>query len=502
MKRIKLLQIILLLMVLSSCSMFFSSNDDNMKKHTNSDSGSITISLSYMSQVLQDYFDSQSRALLYTNSALIEIQDSDGNDIVDPVTVNLSTSSSFENNSVEVTTINDIPSGTDYTVKISIYNSAVSTTEPIVTGSADPVTIFNNNTTNVSIVCLPENPITITADDGPWNYELAANEEKWYKVSFDPLINYTISQATTGIGTFLYDFQGKYIASINDVTPYTFECVTTAYGDYYIGVTSSSSGTSILNITSSIPEVYEGTITTPKIISIDTQRIFRIPRSDSSNGRSYYAFGTTEAGEYYLDYSLYNWGVIWGLSASLYSDSTFSNQLDTSFHYTTGLYYGWSLGTLDAYTTYYLELGSEFKNAFSGIISSPAYVESQGQNDGSIDSPAILSINTKNSCTVGTCSFDRISYYTFTTGSETNYDITLEGEESMLYPFDVSGGVYSDSDFTDQITNFDIIGCAYGNKYTFKETLAADTKYFIKVKNGFEFITSDTDQKFSILIES
>jgi len=455
--------------------------------------GSVTIGLSYMSNVLQEYIDSGSRALLYTTSATIEITDYSDNNVIDPVTVNLSTDNFSGDNEVELTTISEILSGTDYTFTVSIYNSAYSTTEPIVSGSTSSVCIESGKNTSLSIICLPSSPTSISAGEGSWSDVLTVNEEKWYQVTFSAGTKYTISQSAENMGTFLYNPNGQYIATINNTESYTYECYSTLSGSFYIGITPSASGTSILDITKEATSGPEGTVDVPKILTVDTTQILRLDSTEDS----YYSFGTTEAGDYYLDIltESYQSSCYW--SVTLYSDSAFTTELVT-FNYGYSPKFGWGLGSLYENTVYYMKINSLSLSAPKVIIASPTYVAAQEYNEGLKGTPVELSIGTPHSGKLGFHYFDKYSYYTFTTGSNSSYQLMLTGD-STLIPLDMYGDYYSDIDFTTRTGGLETLFLGIGKTYTFN--LSSNKTYYLRLKNSNRFIYRSECQEFRILVE-
>ena len=479
-----------------SCSLSMETDLEDFDEEmiSSSESGSITLGLSYISNVLEEYLNSDSRALLYATSARIEITDQYDREIIAPISLELTPDDISNDNSIELFNIDGIVSGSGYTISVEIFNSAYSSTEPVVAGETYPVGVKTDQNTTVSVICLPYSPIPIAADDGPWSAEIDVNEEVWYKIPFTDGRTYTITQSSENMGTFLYDFEGKYIATIDNTSSFTYECISSFAGDYYIGVTPTASGTSSLNITSISESGPEGTISSPKILMVDEPQILHL----SYFTDSYYSFGTTVAGEYILDILTESY-VSHYRTIQLFSDSDFTTEVETVNYGLSEGKYGQLFGTLEANTIYYLKMHSQSFPHPRIVIASPYYAAAHSENEGAPGDPVELTLGVPHSSTVGYHIFDAESYYTVTTGSTDNYKLKIYGH-STLIPTDLDVTYWSDSNFTTRIDSIPMIGGSIGSPKIY--SLSSNTTYYLKFKNSPSlYMSKSLCQEFTILVE-
>jgi hypothetical protein len=73
-----------------------------------------------------------------------------------------------------------VPSGTGYTVTARIWNTTVSATEPVVSGTSAPFTVTADETTAVSVKCIPCSPVQLEYEEEKTAVPLPEGGEIWY----------------------------------------------------------------------------------------------------------------------------------------------------------------------------------------------------------------------------------------------------------------------------------------------------------------------------------
>jgi hypothetical protein len=445
--------------------------------------GALSIELSHMADWLALYAKSQSKALLYATSVKVTIQNSSNVDVIAPAIIAISANNAGSGTAT-VPTVNSIPTGTGYKVTVSVYNSATSAIDPVVVGTKTSVSITKDATTNITLVCTPPTTTTIAAGSGPFNLAVAQDAEAWYKIHFLSGSQYTISQGTAGIGTFLFLPAGDYVATIGG-TAYVYDCATT--GDYYIGLAGTTAGTSALDVTVYTPPKNEGSIGTPVALVPDTAHTFMIGMNGSSQNYSYYSFTTGTPGTYFLDSELTASTL---LSVYLYSDPSYTTLLTSAF----SVPYGASLGPLAATTTYYLKLqdgSSVYDYSFTGKIVSPTAAAADFGGEGTPSSPITVSVGTSHSGGVGKHSYDSKSYYSFTTGAGQDYAIACTGTGSSEKYL----AIYSNSGMSTLVASY-----YFSSNIPRSIVLSPNTQYYFTVSN--DEMASDAALSYSILIQA
>jgi hypothetical protein len=252
-------------------------------------------------------------------------------------------------------TLYSIPAGS-YTVKIEGYNYAVSTSDPVVSGSKDGVVVTEGASTSVWIGCAPTNWLSLDGNAGASNSaSIAASGEKWYKLGLTSGTTYYISQDNGGLGLGLFKADGNPISQARCYLEYT----ATADSAYLVlaSVLNTAAASSTVSISTMKPELSEGSALSPVDLTVGESRAFKI--SASSSQASVYRFRTSDAGSYSIALD----DTIDTLSYSLYSDSTLTPSLKSDS--SAG---GFSLANLSASTSYYLTIYGSAQLFSSGSL--------------------------------------------------------------------------------------------------------------------------------------
>jgi hypothetical protein len=362
-----------------------------------------------------------------------------------------------------------------YTVLVADYNSAVSTTTPVVSGSVSNVTITAGKQTSVTVNCVPSGSsllqtLSFSSGSAQATPSLAASGEQWYKLSLTSGTPYYFTQTNGNFAFCLWSGDGT--TNCNSSTSY-FSYTPTSTGTYYLVVTSlyaTSTVSTTVTVSTTAPGTSEGTTTSPISLTADTSHAFVIP----SSGYSYYSFTTGSAGTYALELSAEDW-----INYTVYSDSGFTTQ--SSISNSSGQF---SQGTLfpelASNTTYYITLedGDGETLLATGRVASPSTIAGYPyQNAGSASSPASLTLGTARNDSVGYHYYDSVSYYKFTTGSGEDYTFSLSGATGYM-----DAEIYSDPAFSNEVGNddFDASPSANGSGQL---VLAPATTYYIAVYN-------------------
>jgi hypothetical protein len=210
----------------------------------NSGKGNLTVSLPSVATWISRPAEvsksaGSARAYAFANLIKVEILSSSGVAVIDPFTSSVATSVVGGNTIVSVPYI---PSGSGYTVKVSIYNAAVSSTDAVVSGSAINQSVSDGQTTQVSVVCLPVNSTALNLDTAA-NFTLNAKAETWYSFSASAGQAYAFTLAQDKGMSFvmgLFGGDGKFIASSQTSIVYK----PSAAESLYIGVAGYSNAAS------------------------------------------------------------------------------------------------------------------------------------------------------------------------------------------------------------------------------------------------------------------
>jgi hypothetical protein len=146
-----------------------------------------------------------SRAYVSATSVKVQVQDASGKDVITSQTVSLSNGSA---------TLSSVPVGSGYTVTVYLYNSSVSSSDPVVSGSATGVAVSADTPTSITVTCKPCKATALTLGS-PAYYSLAASGEQWYSVSVASGTSLSfVATPDSSSGTtlvFLFDGDGNYI---------------------------------------------------------------------------------------------------------------------------------------------------------------------------------------------------------------------------------------------------------------------------------------------------
>jgi hypothetical protein len=412
---------------------------------------------------------SQARALAHATSVIVDILKSDGTTpVMDPVTVSLG---NWWLGSTPSTTLQLIPVGTNYTVKISVYSSYTSSMVPVVTGIATGVDIVENATTSLTIKCLPYSPENLTLGTSV-SPTLATSAEIWYSLTVTSGTTYYITQSNSDCEVGIFDGTGTYLNSNGSFLAYA----ATYSGTLYLVVVNSginSSAASTLTVNTTAPVLNEGSIGSPVSLALNSAHAFKAGPLGTQD-RSYYALTTSSSGTYALETGNSYFDAI------LFSDAGFTTSISTAYD----LNYGTVFAGLSASTTYYLLLVSNsYSNSMSmsgQIVDSATISAASVDAEGSVASPVPLTVDSSWAGKVGAHVYNWASYYKITTGAGLDYSLSL----SSISPFPsawVAARVYSDSAFSTSI--------GYCEAYQISETsssltLAPSTTYYVKVANS------------------
>jgi len=410
-----------------------------------------------------------SRALGIVNSVKIQVQTAAGADVITPITQNTYvTGGTMNGSTTSPVSVPLIPVGANYTIKLSVYNSNVSTITPTATGQASGVSITQGANTAVSITCVPANPTSITPSSTAQTLTLAAQAEQWYSLQVTSGTSYYFLQTTPNIRFAIFNSTGTFISSSSYIA-YT----ATYTGSLYIGVVndSSSSATAALAVSTTAPILNEGSVTTPVALSLNQSHLFQLGPYNNQ-GTSYYSFTTDSAGTFALNTSSGDY------NAALYSDSGFNTVISSQ----TTSNYGCLFAGLSASSAYYLKLTSDDSEfaTFTGQIMDPAAIAAAGtHNQGSVASPLSLTLGSAISAQVGCHSYDMRSYYSFTTGSGIDYSLSASNvSPSGSIPFQL----YSDASFQQSVGYLDV--GSNGSSSGSLPPLSPATTYYMMASNG------------------
>lgn len=213
---------------------------------TASGSGSVSVSVpsvaTWISRVASAKSSKAAKAYAFANSIKIEVLSSEGTNVVDPVTSSVSTSVSGGSTAVSVPYV---PSGSGYSVKVSVYNSAVSSSSPVVSGTATGVSVTDGGTSSVTVSCLPESSAALSLDSSA-SFTLASAAETWYSfaATSGTTYSFTLANANSNFAMGLFTGAGKLIASSqSNVTYRASESSTLYIGIAGYGNTDAESGT-------------------------------------------------------------------------------------------------------------------------------------------------------------------------------------------------------------------------------------------------------------------
>lgn len=376
-----------------------------------------------------------SKAIAYVSKLVVTVKDSSGV-VVGSATIDPSASGGLK--SMDATSakmpeggtyglVSNIAAGSGYAVLVDGYNTAMSTTVPVVQGgTGNSIEVTAGGTAHITLNCSPAtSPLLKSLDlstiPASTSLTLPASGEQWYALSLVSGTTYYFSQDDGNFGFCLFNSNGaNRLASDTSYMQYT----PSADGTYYLAVASIASGTTestTLSVsTTAASATAEGASGSPIALTLDGYHHFLIP----GEGYSYYSFTTGDAGSYALEIGSQDY-----IDYGLFSDAGFSTPVAVTRP--SGYFYqGTQFSGLDAGTTYYLRLCDDDENDLiaTGRVASPGTINSYvPQCDGSRSSPLGLALGTPRSGSVGYHYYDKVSYYGFTTGSGIDYDLSLSG---------------------------------------------------------------------------
>lgn len=247
-----------------------------------------------------------------------------------------------------VSTVSAIPPGTGYTVKLKLFNTAVSSTVPTVLGTATGVNLTSGATSALTITCVPYQPSELTGDDVVTLSQ--AKAEKYFRFNavkgttyvffkYDPDDSSSVPDDAIMMGVF--DQNGSpgvdwtTVSGVPWTAPYT--------GDAYVGVYNgaSTSRTPPL-ITRELTTTAVGQTSKPTNLYPGYWDFFAVGQS----APSYVKFTTNTAATYQLDM-----GPSASYTLNLYAAADFTGT-PTPYSSSSGVV----TLALDASTTYYATL--------------------------------------------------------------------------------------------------------------------------------------------------
>lgn len=277
--------------------------------------------------------------------------------------------------------------------------------------------------------------------------------------------------------TFTTSSQGFYNIAISDSSQYVYlyddasfdDYFEVSYSDgmrvyldanttYYMKIYNSTSENATFDLSiSGEGATNEGSESSPVSLTLESIHLAKTGVFDSGEDLrySYYSFTTDSEGYYEINASdSSQWFY-------LYSDASFSDLEESDSSGELRLY-------LDANTTYYVEVynSSSVDTAFNLSIT-----EKGVTSEGSISSPVSLTLDEIHTAKTGQQESNhdsRSSYYSFTTGSEGYYGITVSAASQYIY-------LYSDASFD----SYDDLKTA-GKMIKY---LNSGTTYYVKVRN-------------------
>jgi hypothetical protein len=374
------------------------------------------------------------------------------------------------------TTVDLIPIGSNYTVKLTIYNASFSSSTPTLTGTTSGVSVGKDANTAVTITCRPYSPSSVSS---PYSTTLSLGQasEQWYAFSAMSGSTYYFTQDNSNFSMGLFDSGGNIISTSTSFISYN----ATSDGTLYVGIVSctSSAASCTFAISTTEPSLNEGSLSSPITITLDADRNFRIGPSNSSSNQSYYRFTATESGDYALNTPNNNGYYSPRLSIS----STFSDSYLNQSIYGGAkgcIFYGLSAGT-----TYYLSI---FNNTGaimneSGRMMSPSALASAAKGgEGSLSSPAQLSLGTQHSASIGINGYDYVNYYKFTTGSGIDYSIDFGAMNSVSLFVDLM----SDESYTTYVQSDNF----WNGRPASAFVLSPSKTYYLRIRNSNSFASS------------
>jgi hypothetical protein len=409
------------------------------------------------------------RAFVRSTSYTVEVLDEAGTAVIPPA----SSASASEGTLSTVSVA--LPEGSGYTVRLSVYNAAASTVQPVVRGEAHDVHVTSGINTPLSITCLPVNPTGLTVDGAPVSVPITGAGEKWFSLACVGGEIYNIALAGSGEALALFDSEGDMIGT----SSLYFEYVPAASGTVYVcALAQVSGGSATISVTRSMQE---GDVDEPVALALNTPHTFRAGPTASAQNTSYYRFTTAAAGTYALDAACY-------CDAFLYSDPSFSTHIASVEYSSTGLLAPY----LAPNSNYYLKIVNRSSGALSaiGLIADPATISADSSAEGSVSNPVPLALGSIRQAKVGGKPYNCDSYYKFTTGAGKDYRIRLSASITRI-----SGIIYTDPGFTSNMYGLFTSDSQLVSKCV---PLSPGTTYYVRVSHqGYP-----NNQTFELLVDS
>ncbi len=184
------------------------------------------------------------KAILGIGKIDFELKTSAGEEVVSWTTI----VSAFMSTTDTIT----VPAGNDYVLYAYVYNTVVSTTSPVVSGSTSNIDVPPDATVSVTITCLPISPTSTT--EGYWTstYSLATGGEKWFLVSTPYMTTrFHIRSVSGDMDIYIFNPDGTYTTYSNTSTATeSYVDVPTPSNPYYIGMWGFSTGSGQVGWTS------------------------------------------------------------------------------------------------------------------------------------------------------------------------------------------------------------------------------------------------------------
>jgi hypothetical protein len=409
------------------------------------------------------------KAFCRSTSYTVEVLDASGEAVIPPASAETASSGSLSALAV------DVPQGSGYTVRLSVYNAAASAANPVVRGEARGVAVVSGADTPLAITCLPVNPGRIPMNGSQLYFTLPSAGEKWFSMDCAAGESYAVTMLRNGISMALFDGDGNFLSS--GVTG--LEYAATVSGTVYVCALATGSMNNYAYLYAS-PMAQEGSVGDPIALELNVPHVFTAGPGSSSKNTSYYRFTTTEAGDYAFVATCY-------CDTYLYLDPNFSNEILAR----TDRRIGTVASGLAADTTYYLKIRNKASGQMSaaGTIVDPSVIRADSGGEGSLSDPVPLPLGTSRPAAVGGKPYNSASYYRFRTGAGKDYRIILPASGNTLLAM-----VYADPSFSGFV---DSLRTTQARALSKEMTLSPSTTYYLEVINEF----CDQSMAFQLLVD-
>jgi len=423
-----------------------------------------------------------SRALMLARSVEVSLYDSEGT-LVDSIT-----GSDTDTDGYYTMAFSGIPYGTGYSVGVNVYNSDVSTTDPVLSGG-DSSIVLGPGSNYAYVYPIPVNPETITASDSEsmtsigydFDYGLISEfgAEKWY--SFAPssdVVEITVTpDSTSGIYVAVYNRYGYFVEyAVSEGfeesgtlgNPASIVVDVSDYSQYYIGIIS-------IDLTASAHS-FDIQIGEPDPVSLNVV----LSDSGSYEGADViYRVTSSYSADPLTDYVAYNTAII----SSGIASATMLDASDSTTWEEIGSWYIYALIDLDGSgdestgdlyyeTNFTLPSDSElnlYSAYFNAVLGADSY-----EDDGTYDLAAELVIDTPQLRSLYEEGDQDWAYFTAVSG--TTYVI-----ETQIFDSNLDTYMYLyDSSMTQ--LSYDDDGGSSGNFSKITYTAAADEILYVMVR--------------------